>query len=122
MRAVSSRSRLWYVFYAVCLAFVVSFVLFEVLDIDGSDFRFLTTPARGALKSTNEEHEADLRRACVLAAQLTSLTAAVAPLQVVTMTTRLEHVASVPRLAVVVAHENRIALPRASLGEAAPSA
>ncbi len=33
--------------YAACLALVVSFILFEVLDVDGSDF-----PARGTTPST----------------------------------------------------------------------
>ena len=32
------RSWRWLAVYSVCLIFVASFILFEVLDIDGSDF------------------------------------------------------------------------------------
>ncbi len=33
-----SRPRLWLVVYSICCLLVLSFILFEVLDVDGSDF------------------------------------------------------------------------------------
>jgi hypothetical protein len=38
MLADPKRSRRWLAVYSVCLIFVASFILFEVLDVDGSDF------------------------------------------------------------------------------------
>ncbi len=33
-----SRPRLWLIVYSICCLLVLSFILFEVLDVDGSDF------------------------------------------------------------------------------------
>jgi hypothetical protein len=56
------RSRgapLWIALYALGLLCVFSFVLFEVLDVDGSDFE--PTPSKMAIKLAETPHEA-LRR------------------------------------------------------------
>ena len=43
-------SRLHRVFYIVCVAFVCSYIFFDVLDLDGSNFlRLLTPVARAAI-------------------------------------------------------------------------
>ena len=51
----SRRSPLWIVLYALALLCVFSFVLFEVLDVDGSDFE--RAPSRLAIKLAEESHE-----------------------------------------------------------------
>ena len=50
---------LWLALYALGLLCVLSFVLFEVLDVDGSDFDL--TPSKAAIKLGETPHEA-LRR------------------------------------------------------------
>src|SRR3954470_11213980 len=58
---VMSRKRpLWIAAYAVCVLLVVSFISFEVLDIDGSDF---AAPLRTAMTIKVADPEHDLRRA-----------------------------------------------------------
>ena len=49
----------WLALYVLSLACVFSFVLFEVLDVDGSDFN--PTPSKVAIKLGETPHEA-LRR------------------------------------------------------------
>jgi hypothetical protein len=53
------RGRLWYVLYGVCLVFVVSFILFEALDIDGSSLQVATTSAPFALSQSIGEEPVD---------------------------------------------------------------
>jgi hypothetical protein len=48
--------------YAVCLLVVVSFISFEVLDLDGSDF---ARPLRTAMTIKIADPEHDLRRAAL---------------------------------------------------------
>jgi len=57
--------------YLACLGLVCSFILFEVLDVDGSDFMPITTSVD--VKPTESHHEDDLKRV-VLAALAVSLT------------------------------------------------
>src|SRR5204863_8006552 len=56
-RSVLGRSALWLAIYSLCLVFVCSFILFEVLDVDGSDFPSSATQAVAA-----EAPHADIRR------------------------------------------------------------
>ena len=57
MRLVSApRGRRWYVLYGVCLAFVLSFILFEALDIDSSG---LQVTANTALSQSIGEERGD---------------------------------------------------------------
>ncbi len=60
-RLRSVRSSRWLLgFYVACMALVVSFILFEVLDIDGSDFP--TAPVRSIRNAAAAEEAHDLRR------------------------------------------------------------
>src|ERR1700757_5300517 len=47
-RSIISRSALGLAIYSLCVVFVCSFILFEVLDIDGSDFPSTATQAVAA--------------------------------------------------------------------------
>src|SRR5713226_3703454 len=107
------RSLVWLTLYSVCLLLVLSFVFFEMLDVDGSDFKALTTPGRAGLRQSTTEEDADGVRRVVL--QVTVLAW-------ITITSGLRSVATaVPAgpsratpVAVVGPHTHRIALPRAS--------
>jgi hypothetical protein len=57
------RSPLCLGLYAVCLVIVLSFILFEVLDVDGSDFQVPTGRNATLRATTTEEHANALRRA-----------------------------------------------------------
>ena len=48
-RFALGRSRIWRSIYVLCVVFVCSFILFEVIDLDGSDFP--TGPAPTAVRS-----------------------------------------------------------------------
>ncbi|HET7343154.1 MAG TPA: hypothetical protein VFL90_16935, partial [Methylomirabilota bacterium] len=56
-RSIVARSALGLAIYSLCVVFVFSFILFEVLDIDGSDFPSSATQAIAA-----EAPHADVRR------------------------------------------------------------
>jgi hypothetical protein len=56
-RSIIGRSALGLAIYSLCVVFVCSFILFEVLDIDGSDFPSTATQAVAA-----EAPHADVRR------------------------------------------------------------
>ena len=60
MRRRWPRGALWTATYVACFVLVVSFIFFEVLDVDGSDFQ---NPFRSATTIKVGEPEADLRRA-----------------------------------------------------------
>jgi hypothetical protein len=109
------RGRLWYVLYGVCLVFVVSFILFEALDIDGSSLQVATTSAPFALsQSIGEERGDDLHvyATAALLKGIVLLEAAIAA----------ERVGDAPHLGVLLSHHYHIALPRASLSPPPPLA
>ena len=56
-RSVIGRSALGLAIYSLCVVFVFSFILFEVLDVDGSDFPSTATQAVAA-----EAPHAEVRR------------------------------------------------------------
>src|SRR2546427_12505394 len=67
-----TMSRWWYRYrrsplclglYVVCLVIVLSFILFEVLDVDGSDFQVPSGRNATVRATTTEEHADALRRA-----------------------------------------------------------
>lgn len=60
MRRRRSRGPLWIAAYVVCFAVVLSFIFFEVLDVDGSDF-WTPLHAASTIKLTEPPHE--VRRA-----------------------------------------------------------
>jgi hypothetical protein len=55
--SIIGRSALGLAIYSLCVVFVFSFILFEVLDVDGSDFPSSATQAIAA-----EAPHADVRR------------------------------------------------------------
>ena len=57
------RSPLCLGLYVVCLIIVLSFILFEVLDVDGSDFQVPSGRNATVRATTTEEHADALRRA-----------------------------------------------------------
>ena len=107
--------------YAICVLFVVSFILFEVLDVDGSNFR-PTPVGRSTVRAvTAEEHVEDLKRSLL---QVTSLIswAAPSPRLELPATALAVEMADRSRPAVAPSLRCRIALPRASLSDTGPSA
>jgi hypothetical protein len=59
MRRRRSRGALWMAAYVACCVLVLSFICFEVLDLDGSDF---ANPARVATTIKLTEPPQDIRR------------------------------------------------------------
>ncbi len=116
-----SRGPLWVTAYVACLILVLSFIGFEVLDIDGSDF---VNPLRVAATIKVADPEQDLRRAA-----LHPLSPA--PLVMVALSRRAEQlqvkalvegVRAEPFAPTPVGHEVRSMLPRSLLADPAPSA
>ena len=56
-----TRPTLWLAVYALGLLCVFSFIVFEVLDLDGSDFQ--SDPRRASVKPAESEQHDDVRRA-----------------------------------------------------------
>ena len=111
---------LWLATYVVCMALVCSFILFEVLDIDGSDFP--APPSNVATPIKLAEPPPEIKRALLsVPAQLWALL----PVLIVLIET-----ARAGRLAAPAPSQPgprgrrglRIALPRASLADADASA
>ena len=108
------RSRgtwLWIALYALGLLCVCSFVLFEVLDVDGSDFE--TTSPKVAIKLAEAPHE-DLRLATLAAPVVFDV---VEPRPAPATLERRGRRATVRPVAA-----SRAALPRALLSDVPPSA
>ena len=110
---------LWIALYTLGLLCVFSFVLFEVLDVDGSDFDL--TPSKVAIKLAETPHEA-LRRGVLghgggaLATPV--VTDVVVPLvSDAALARRVHRLAPVPFVVAV-----RAALPRSLLSDVPPSA
>lgn len=97
--------------YGVCLAFVLSFILFEALDIDGSGLQMAanTVLSQSVGEERGELHvyaTAALLRGIVLFEAATSA----------------ERIGDPPHLADSLSHHYHIALPRASLSPPPPLA
>jgi len=112
---------LWLVTYVICIGLVCSFILFEVLDVDGSDFP--TPPTTSTpIKLAEPAHE--IKRALLSTpAQIWILLSIVVTL--LEGTRRLRQV-GMPALAVAQPgprgrRAHRLALPRASLADPGPS-
>ena len=54
-RFASGRSGIWLSIHVLCVVFVFSFILFELLDVDGSDFP--TGPAPTAVRTAEPPHD-----------------------------------------------------------------
>ena len=109
---------LWLALYALGLLCVLSFVFFEVLDVDGSDFQ--RTTSRLSIKLAEAEHD-DVRRISLLVAgvvpsPVVSVAIAVLPRAITRGPGRARH--GSPPLARI----SRAALARALLSDVPPSA
>ena len=116
-RGLLFASGVWLAIYVACALLVTSFIFFEVLDVDGSDFP--THPAQMAARLADPQHD-DLKRMGLQG-----------PVRIWTgPSTALEPrptVRSGLDVPVVVLpakplREPRVALPRAALSDAAPPA
>jgi len=54
-RFALGRSGIWRSIYVLCVVFVCSFILFEVLDVDGSDFRRADADRRPGCRAPHDE-------------------------------------------------------------------
>ncbi len=113
---------LWLATYVVCIGLVCSFILFEVLDIDGSDFPAPPSNVATPIKLAEPPHE--IKRALLGAPpQFWALLPVVIFLVESAGLRRLGAPALVPSQPGPRGRRGlRIALPRASLADAAPSA
>jgi len=104
--------------YLACLGLVCSFILFEVLDVDGSDFLQITQTE--AVKPAEPHHD-DLKRV-VLAALAISLTLGAAlAAEALARSVRVERAAAPRVRRFVPTPATRMLLARATLADA-PSA
>jgi len=110
--------RLLLAIYLACLGLVCSFILFEVLDVDGSDFLPLTQTE--AVRPAESHHD-DLKRVVLAALTLSLLLGAALAAQALDGAARLER-AAIPRVRrFAPTPATRMLLPRAALADA-PSA
>ena len=115
------RTPVWLALYGLALLAVLSFVFFEVLDVDGSDFE--PTPSKLAIKVAEDSHDELKRGASVpggppVALALALATAAVHPSPASATIARPGR----PRVVIRSASSPRAALPRALLSDVPPSA
>ena len=109
-------SGVWLTIYVFCVLVVASFIFFEVLDVDGSDFP--THPSQMAVRPAEAHHD-DIKRLWLLQ-----------PVKIWTDTAALEMErperceGDVPTMASPrqPIREHRAALPRAALADVPPSA
>ncbi len=108
-----AQPQLWLVVYAICCVLVLSFILFEVLDVDGSDF---PKPTNTVAVRLAEPPSDGVRRVPTLGH---GITAAITPAVVLDSTPKPDPVVcrieSVPAPAPL----PRVLLPRASLDDIA---
>lgn len=109
----------WLATYVVCVGFVCSFILFEVLDIDGSDFPARPSAVATPIKLAEPAHE--LKR--VLLSGGTYLWALVAAVVILLDRAHGRHTGARLRVPPQPGPRGRrglrMALPRASLADAA---
>jgi hypothetical protein len=117
------RSPVWLALYSVCLVVILSFVFFEMLDVDGSDFmtptfKTPTIPVRAGLRQSTTE---GVRRIVLQLAALAWLALTIDLLSVATTALSAGRSRLTPVTGVVIGRTHRIALPRASLETAPPA-
>lgn len=119
---IKLMATLWLATYVICIGLVCSFILFEVLDIDGSDFPAPPTTAATPIKLAEPAHE--IKRALLPGAP--QFWALLPVLIVLLESAALRRVGAPVRAPSQPGPRGRrglrIALPRASLAGAAPSA
>ena len=113
------RSRVWLPLYVLCVVFVCSFILFEVLDVDGSDFP--TGPASTAARTAEPPHDEIKRALLQTASDLRDLTAVQATRQRDCVAAPEDSAALQPSPFLSPRAYKRL-LPRASLTDIPPSA
>ena len=113
------RVALWLVIYAVCLLCVVSFVLFEVLDVDGSDFP--RVPNHLSIKLAESEHQDVKRLVLGGGGVVPALAMAVVARPLVVVATRMAPGLR-RRPPPLLTRTPRVALARVLLSDAPPSA
>ena len=108
--------------YVVCTALVFSFIVFEVLDVDGSDFP--AKPSTAATPANLAEPRHDTRRAFLKGPALAWMDPWALFASRSGESVRLQRTAAVKPSPVVSprAHGSRAALPRSSLAGSPPSA
>ena len=109
-------SSAWLTIYVACVLIVASFIFFEVLDVDGSDFP--THPAQMAARLGEAQHD-DLKRPWLQ--QPVKIWRDAAALEI-RPPDRHDRDVRVPALPQQPIRKHRAALPRAVLADAAPSA
>jgi hypothetical protein len=108
------RSPLCLALYAGCMVLVVSFILFEVLDVDGSDFQVPTGRGATVRATTTEEHADALRRAALINAVVPLLLLAV--LDLVASSATVRQMSPPPTAAgIATGRRYRVPLARAAL-------
>jgi hypothetical protein len=119
---VRLTAALWLATYVVCIGLVCSFILFEVLDIDGSDFPAPPSTVATPIKLAESAHE--IKRTLLSGAAL--LWSLVAVVVVLLESARIRRPGSRLRVPPQPGPRGRrglrMALPRASLADAAASA
>ena len=108
--------------YVVCMALVFSFIVFEVLDVDGSDFP--AKPSTAATPANLAEPRHDIRRAFLKGPALAWMDAWALCASRSGDPVRLQRTAAAKPSPVVSprAHRTRVTLPRSSLAGSPPSA
>ena len=118
---VKVMATLWLATYVICIGLVCSFILFEVLDIDGSDFPAPPTSATTPIKLAESAHE--IKRALLSGPALLWMLFSILVFVLEGSGLRL---LSMPAPVTVQPGPRRrgprLALPRASLADPAPSA
>ena len=109
-------SSVWLTVYVACVLIVASFIFFEVLDVDGSDFP--THPTKMAARLSEAQHD-DLKRPWLQ--QPVKIWTDAAALEI-RLPDRHDRDVRVPALPQQPIRTHRAALPRAALPDAAPSA
>jgi len=113
-----TRPSLWLAVYAVALLCVLSFIAFEVLDLDGSDFQ--TDPRHATFKPAEAEHE-DVRRASLTPVNAALVSPIAAADERLVLDERLASTSTRPQPPPS-RRPARVLLARASLGDVPPAA
>ena len=106
----------WLTIYVFCVLMVASFIFFEVLDVDGSDFP--THPTQMAVRPAEAHHD-DIKRLWLLQPVKVWTAPAILEIHRPDRSDRGLPAADSPRQPI---RERRAALPRAALADVPPSA
>ena len=109
-------SGVWLTIYVFCVLMVASFIFFEVLDVDGSDFP--THPTQMAARPAEAHHD-DIKRLWLQQPVKVWTDPAVLEIQRPERSDRESPAMTSPRQPI---REHHAALPRAALDEVLPSA